>query len=87
MLGLAFRLPGDSPSGVDIAVNASGRGAGLQAAIDAAGREAVVVEGAAQAQDGQPLTLRRHAGYDHGYYFIQSFVADHLEHHHHELTT
>jgi S-formylglutathione hydrolase len=30
---------------------------------------------------GQPLTLRRHAGYDHGYYFIASFVADHLAHH------
>ena len=30
---------------------------------------------------GQPLTLRRHAGYDHGYFFIQSFVADHLRHH------
>jgi S-formylglutathione hydrolase len=33
------------------------------------------------AQAGQPLTLRRHAGYDHGYYFIATFVADHLEHH------
>lgn len=30
---------------------------------------------------GQPLTLRRHAGYDHGYYFVASFVADHLAHH------
>jgi len=30
---------------------------------------------------GQPLTLRRHAGYDHGYYFIQTFVNDHLRHH------
>jgi len=30
---------------------------------------------------GQPLTLRRHAGYDHGYYFVQSFMADHLAHH------
>jgi S-formylglutathione hydrolase len=29
----------------------------------------------------QPLTLRRHPGYDHGYYFIASFVADHLQHH------
>ena len=29
----------------------------------------------------QPLTLRRHAGYDHGYYFIQSFMEDHLRHH------
>jgi S-formylglutathione hydrolase len=30
---------------------------------------------------GQPLTLRRHAGYDHGYYFIATFMADHLRHH------
>lgn len=30
---------------------------------------------------GQPLTLRRHAGYDHSYYFIATFVADHLKHH------
>jgi S-formylglutathione hydrolase len=30
---------------------------------------------------GQNLTLRRHAGFDHGYYFIASFVADHLRHH------
>ncbi|MGS5085585.1 S-formylglutathione hydrolase [Hydrogenophaga sp. A37] len=36
---------------------------------------------AACAQVGQPLTLRRHAGYDHGYYFISSFVEDHLRHH------
>ena len=36
---------------------------------------------AACAWAGQPLTLRRHAGYDHGYYFIQSFIADHLAHH------
>ncbi|HEY4065260.1 MAG TPA: S-formylglutathione hydrolase [Burkholderiaceae bacterium] len=30
---------------------------------------------------GQPLELRRHEGYDHGYYFIASFIADHLAHH------
>jgi len=30
---------------------------------------------------GQPLTLRRHPGYDHGYFFIASFVEDHLRHH------
>jgi S-formylglutathione hydrolase len=30
---------------------------------------------------GQPLELRRHAGYDHGYYFISSFVDDHLRFH------
>lgn len=36
---------------------------------------------AACAAVGQPLTLRRQAGYDHGYYFIASFVDDHLRHH------
>ena len=30
---------------------------------------------------GQPLTLRRHAAYDHGYYFISTFINDHLDHH------
>ncbi|GBL45303.1 S-formylglutathione hydrolase [Sulfuriferula multivorans] len=29
----------------------------------------------------QPLTLRRHAGYDHSYYFIATFIADHLAFH------
>jgi len=33
------------------------------------------------ARAGQPLTLRRQAGYDHGYYFIATFIADHLVHH------
>ena len=37
-------------------------------------------EAACQAA-GQPLTLRRHAGYDHGYYFISTFISDHLDHH------
>jgi len=36
---------------------------------------------AACAEAGQPLTLRRHAGYDHGYFFISSFMADHIAHH------
>jgi len=36
---------------------------------------------AACAQAGQALTLRRHAGYDHGYYFISTFIEDHLQHH------
>lgn len=31
---------------------------------------------------GQPLTFRYHEGYDHGYYFISSFVDDHLRFHH-----
>ena len=36
---------------------------------------------AACAEAGQPLTLRRHVGYDHGYYFIASFIDDHLRRH------
>src|SRR5690606_4076579 len=36
---------------------------------------------AACARQGQALTLRRHEGYDHGYYFIQTFIEDHLRHH------
>lgn len=38
------------------------------------------LEAAAEAS-GQKLRLRRHAGYDHSYWFIQSFVADHIAHH------
>ena len=34
---------------------------------------------------GQPLELRRHAGYDHGYYFVSSFVADHVRFHGRQL--
>lgn len=35
---------------------------------------------------GQKLNLRRHAGYDHSYYFIASFIGEHLRHHHKALT-
>ena len=30
---------------------------------------------------GQPLRLRRHEGFDHGYYFIATFVGEHIAHH------
>lgn len=30
---------------------------------------------------GHPLTLRLQPGYDHSYYFIASFMADHVAHH------
>ena len=33
------------------------------------------------AESGLPLILRRHEGYDHGYYFISTFIEDHLQHH------
>jgi S-formylglutathione hydrolase len=40
---------------------------------------------AACASAKQPLTLRQHPGYDHGYYFIASFMAEHLRHHAQQL--
>jgi len=36
---------------------------------------------AACEQNGQALLLRQHANYDHSYWFIQSFIEDHLRHH------
>ena len=30
---------------------------------------------------GHPLTLRMQPGYDHSYYFIASFIGDHIAHH------
>jgi S-formylglutathione hydrolase len=36
---------------------------------------------AAARKVGYPLTLRRQPGYDHSYYFISTFVEDHLRHH------
>lgn len=42
---------------------------------------------AACASARQPLQLRRHAGYDHGYYFVTTFMADHLRHHAQQLGT
>ncbi len=36
---------------------------------------------AACEQAGQPLTLRQQPGYDHSYYFIATFMGDHIRHH------
>jgi len=37
-------------------------------------------------KSGQNLILRRQEGYDHSYYFIASFIEDHLRHHAMELS-
>jgi S-formylglutathione hydrolase len=36
---------------------------------------------AAAARHGQALNLRRHPGYDHSYFFIASFIGEHLRFH------
>ena len=33
------------------------------------------------AEAGQPVNLRRHEGYDHSYYFVSTFMGDHIRHH------
>lgn len=39
------------------------------------------------ADKGVDLTLRRHGGYDHSYFFIATVIADHLAHHADALKT
>ena len=36
---------------------------------------------------GQSVTLRYQEGYDHGYYFISSFIKEHISYHHKALTS
>jgi S-formylglutathione hydrolase len=62
--------------------------------IDQGGSDQFLVEqllpekfSAAAAKAGQSLNLRMQPGYDHGYYFIQTFMADHLRHHAKQLKT
>ena len=33
------------------------------------------------AESGLDLELRYHDGYDHGYYFISTYIEEHLRHH------
>lgn len=40
---------------------------------------------AAAKSSGAPLKLHRHEGYDHSYYFVQSFMADHVAFHAEQL--
>jgi len=42
---------------------------------------------AACAESGLPIELRIHEGYDHGYYFISTFIEEHLRHHAERLGT
>lgn len=37
------------------------------------------------AEAGQRVRVRRHEGYDHSYFFVQSFIEEHLRHHHRAL--
>ena len=36
---------------------------------------------------GVPISLRTHAGYDHSYYFVASFIGEHIEYHAKALKT
>ena len=43
--------------------------------------QAGTLRGRRPAASGYPLTLRRHEGYGHGYWFVSSMIEDHLRHH------
>ncbi len=67
----------------------SGQRASAPILIDQGGKDAFWAQGqllpeklqAACEQAGQALTLRIQLGYDHSYYFIASFMGDHIRHH------
>lgn len=60
--------------------------------VDQGGADAFLVEqlkpellSAACQESGLPLELRVHEGYDHGYYFISTFIEEHLRFHAEQL--
>ncbi len=66
----------------------AGKGAGLEILVDQGLADNFLAEQlkpelleAACAKAGVPLTLRRQDGYDHSYFFIASFIDDHLAWH------
>jgi S-formylglutathione hydrolase len=70
----------------------SKRGAQLPALVDQGDADNFLTEqlkpevlSAAAEKSGYPLTLRMQAGYDHSYYFISSFIDEHLRFHHQHL--
>ena len=44
-------------------------------------KSSFLVFSAAAAKKGYPITCRMQAGYDHSYYFISTFMRDHIDHH------
>ena len=55
------------------AIFMAGLGVGLWRDTDALARACTAA--------GHPLNLRRQPGYDHSYYFIASFIGEHIAHH------
>lgn len=70
----------ERPSGADILIDQGGADQFLSEQL----RPALFAE--ACRRSGQALTLRMQDGYDHSYYFIASFIEDHLRWHHERLT-
>ncbi|MEO1042038.1 MAG: S-formylglutathione hydrolase [Pseudomonadota bacterium] len=77
----ATHLVQTQPSEAEILIDQGDKDSFLEQQL----RPALFEEACAKA--GQPLTFRMQPGYDHSYYFIASFISDHLRHHHRLLTT
>jgi len=76
----ASELVGERPFGGPILIDQGTRDQFLETQLS------LDVFAEACAAAGQPLTLRMQPGYDHSYFFIASFMADHLRHHARALT-
>jgi S-formylglutathione hydrolase len=90
---LGYFLGGDTSAwheydACEVARNVSGGSSRSKILVDQGAADAYLDEQlqpalfeAACAQSGLSLELRMHDGYDHGYYFISTFIEDHLRHH------
>ena len=75
----ATKLVAERPSGAHLLIDQGGADPFLREQL-----RPELFEAAAGAA-GQALTLRLREGYDHSYYFIASFIEDHLRWHHERL--
>jgi len=75
----ATRLVAERPSDAHILIDQGDADGFLETQL----RPALFAAAAEKA--GQALTLRMQAGYDHSYYFIATFIEDHLRWHHERL--
>jgi S-formylglutathione hydrolase FrmB len=77
---ISSELPADVARQSIMGHSMGGHGA-LTIALRNQGRYASVSAFSPICSPGVPLTLRMHEGYDHSYFFISTFIEDHLRRH------
>ena len=71
----ATRLLQQAPKGFTALIDQGGADGFLANQLDASGFLAAALDG------GHPVTYRLQGGHDHSYYFVASFIDDHVAHH------